>query len=62
MKFTFAPFSTNSIPIKTPNAFRFVAMQTTPVTNMTAPTIKKWETPTGSVNGLNMAQLRRDLI
>ncbi len=32
-KFTFAPLSTSSIPISTPSAFRFVAMQTTPQTN-----------------------------
>ena len=39
-KLTFAPLSTSSIPISTPRAFRFVAMQTTPATNRTAPTTR----------------------
>ena len=32
-----APFSTSSMPISTPKALRLVAMQTAPVTNITAP-------------------------
>jgi len=50
-KFKFAPFSTSSMPISTPSAFRFVAMQIAPHTNSTAPTAIKCETVTGSVKG-----------
>jgi hypothetical protein len=39
-KFTFAPLRTSSIPISTPSALRFVAMQTTPATNRIAPTTR----------------------
>src|SRR5688572_7015275 len=51
-KFMFAPFSTSSMPISTPRAFRLVAMHMAPQTNITAPTVMKWAAPGGSVSRL----------